>query len=247
MNATRDSLDRLAPAHPWEPRWDDVLARAGKKTTRREILTPRRLVVAVALATAVLVPLTAVGATNDWWFFRLSSPPPTNQPIVVKTGEWDGDPWQLIAYTSSTDGLCFAMDTHGTAGSGGMACTPFAGVSRTSQTNRSPDVDISYLGGGANGQQLSYLAGPVIGAATEVEVKLADGTSARTPTSSGPAALDGVNFYALQLPAPTSASTSASAGAPFVWIAGLDGNGTVVACYVPATANQGISPVSACQ
>jgi hypothetical protein len=204
------------------------------------------VIVALALAAAVLVPLTALGAKNDWWFFHLSAPQPTDEPMVVKAGEWNGHPWQLVAYTSTTDGLCFAMDTHGAAGSGGMACTPFAGIPRTAETKDSPDVNISYLGGGANGQQLGYLAGPVIGTATEVEVKLSDGTTVRAPTSSAPAALEGVSFYAMQLPAAAIDSTTALSSGPFAWIAGLDGNGAVVACYVPATAKDGVSPTSAC-
>ena len=31
---------------------------------------------------------------------------PTSAPQVVKEGEWDGQPWQLIAYPSATHGLC---------------------------------------------------------------------------------------------------------------------------------------------
>ena len=44
------------------------------------------------------VPLAAFGAANDWWFLNnRGAPVPTTAPQVVKEGEWDGQPWQLIA------------------------------------------------------------------------------------------------------------------------------------------------------
>ena len=46
-------------------------------------------------------------------------------------------PWQLVAYPSTTDGLCFSI-TPKVSGAeprgGGMACGPVAGVSRTPAT-----------------------------------------------------------------------------------------------------------------
>ena len=67
----------------------------------RDVLstTGAALIQAFAVLAAVSVPLAAFGAANDWWFLNnRGAPLPTTAPQVVKEGEWDGQPWQLIAY-----------------------------------------------------------------------------------------------------------------------------------------------------
>ena len=74
----------------------DVMERA---VEGRSVHHRRRLIQAFAVLAAVSVPLAAFGAANDWWFLNnRGAPLPTTAPQVVKEGEWDGQPWQLIAY-----------------------------------------------------------------------------------------------------------------------------------------------------
>lgn len=244
MTPVDTALEQLAPGSGWASNWDDVLARAEIRPVRQRWIS-RRLIVAFALLAAILVPLTATAASRGWWFFESGSAPhPTQTPFVVKSGIWDGHAWQLIAYPSSTDGLCFSITATNTttSGAGGaMNCAPFAGVARTSETKGSPDMTITYLSGGATSQLPAYVAGPVIETATAVKIRLADGATLTTPTFSAQPPLDHVRFYATLLP-------SAAVGAQSViWVAGLDSEGRLVACLAPATAKDGISPLNACQ
>ena len=55
-------------------------------------------------------------------------------PVVVKEGVWSGHPWELIAYPSTTDGLCLAVAPKGAQARGdgaAMSCAPQIGVART--------------------------------------------------------------------------------------------------------------------
>jgi hypothetical protein len=245
VTAIDEILDGVAPAGGWVADWDDVLRRAGETRRTRAMLLSRRLVVALAVALAVLAPLVALAASNDWWFLGHGAPTPAKSPVVVRTGSWDGFDWQLVAYPSTTDGLCFAVtpqDTATTEGAG-FECAPFVGVPRTATTKRSPDMPITYLlhGGGATP---SYIAGPVIDSAKTVQIRLSTGATLTTPTFAAPEPLQHVRFYALsaQLPAPKLVGSP-----PIAWIAGIDAEGNVVACLNPATAHDGVSALSDCR
>jgi hypothetical protein len=203
----------------------------------------------------VLVPLAALGAANDWWFLKHGGPTPTKAPAVVKEGVWGSHTWQLVAYPSTTDGLCMAVaaKSAATPGQGAMACAPFAGVARTKITKASPDMTITFLMSGAGADGLpAYVAGPVIEKASTVELRFSNGTILRTPTFAGRGSLQHIRFYATRLPAgvqrtprpPTPLKTPPS---PLEWVAGLDTHGNVVACLVPLNAKDGISPLSACR
>ncbi len=218
-------------------------ARVGVPRRRRRGLTRRRLIIAVAVAVAVLIPLTAVASVSDWWLFRIpQSQVPTSAPVIVKSGVWDGRAWRLVAFPSTTDGLCLSIvpGTSSSANSFGAAmnCGPFAGVPRTGQTNASPDMTITYLSGGPTTALPAYITGPVIEQATTVEIRLVDGTTIKTPTFAGPPPLDHTRFYAVQIH---------GSGTPLTWVAGLDASGRIVACLDPSTATDGISPLSACR
>jgi hypothetical protein len=244
-----EALDRLAPLHGWVTDWPDVLERAGSRRSAR-LFTKRRLVLALVVLAAVLVPLAAVGAANDWWFLRFgAAPPPTKAPVVVKDGEWRGHPWQLVAYPSTTDGLCFSITPTGSArgGAGGaMSCGPFAGVSRTVDTKASPDMTITFMSGGASPELPAYIAGPVIDEAAAVEIRFGNGEVTRVPTFAGPESLGHVRFYAAQLPA--NVHDSPRTFLTFLKsVAGLNANGEVVACLAPQTAKAGISDLADCR
>lgn len=257
MTFNSDPLDRLAPALTWVADWDDVLQRADEAQARsprfrRRMFTRRRLIVAFAVLVAVLVPLVALGAANDWWFFRFgAAPTPLSAPVVVKKGEWGGHPWQLVAYPSSTDGLCFGITPAGSEAEGqgaALSCAPFAGIARTEATKPTPDMTITFLSGSASAQLPAHIVGPVIEAAQEVEIRFGNGEILRAPTFAAPESLGPVRFYAVQLPTGVAPTPLGPGHIEMVQsIAGLDTDGNVVACLVPQTAVDGVSPLSDCR
>ena len=96
---------------------------------------------------------------------------------MVTQGEWDGHEWQLAAYPSTTDGLCFALgpkDSSTSEGGGFMTCTPFAGVPRTERTKNGPDMKISYMIGTLAGSA-HFIAGLVVASASTVRIRFSDG------------------------------------------------------------------------
>lgn len=255
MTFNGEPLDLLVAAHPWVADWDDVLQRAGSpgavaQRLARRVLSRRRLVLVAIAVGAVLVPLGAFGAANDWWFLGSGGTPvPVSAPIVVKEGEWSGHRWQLVAYPSNTDGLCFtivppAWKAHGSTA--GMACAPFVGVARTAHTKVSPDMTITWLAALGNRSFPAYIAGPVVSSVDQVEIKFVNGDMLRTPTFAAPDPLNAVRFYAAQLPA--AVARSFIPAHPLVQtLAGLNAKGNVVACLAPQTAVDGISPLSDCR
>ncbi len=242
-------LDTLAPPVEWEPHWADVVARSGVRAPRRRLITKRRVVLALAVGLVTAVPFVAYGAASDWWFLRTgSAPTPVNGPVIVKEGEWSGRAWQLVAYRSTTDGLCFAVtpkgdDVHG--GGAAMSCAPIAGVPRTNQTKPSPDMTITYMAATPTAKLPSYVVGPVVQTAREVEIHFRTGEVIKTPTFAAPATLGDVRFYATEIPRSTlsSAPDLLAVGK----VIGLAATGDrVVACLVPSTAVDGVSSLSDC-
>jgi len=231
-------FERLAPNDLWSPNWPDVLERAGVVRVRRRA----KLVLTLAAAALVAIPFVALAASNDWWFFRFGgTPTPASAPVVVKEGEWQGHNWQLVAYPSTTDGLCFGIARPEGGGTGGdaLGCAAFVGVKRTPESKRSADMSITYLASGGSPTFPAYIVGPVIGTATVVEVRLGDGSSLQTETFAAPPSLAGIRFYAMQLPGQNQTRPD--------WVAGYDANGRIVACLAPLTAKDGISPLSDCR
>jgi hypothetical protein len=253
MKQPETLLEELVSDAAWTPDWQGVLLRAGVPPTRR-LLTRRRAMVAFAVAAAVMIPLAALADANDWWFFRTTgSPTPTSAPVVVKTGAWDGHPWQLVAYPSKTDGLCVSMIPGTGSGSSygaAMGCATLKGVPRTAQTKPgAQDMAITYLSGLATSVLPAYIVGPVVEDAMTVAIRLSEGTTIRTPTFAGPSPLEHVRFYAVQLPSGPHRSPTTKPPfrtLPLEWIAGLDQSGHEVACLAPASTTNGISPLSAC-
>jgi hypothetical protein len=248
MASGDDVLDRLAPASGWSADWAEVLDRADVNR-RAGLVTKARLILVLVVVAFVLVPLAALAAANDWWFMKVNHPTPTHGPVVVKEGEWAGQGWQLIAYPSTTDGLCMSMTPTASAskGEGGaMECSTLASVARTATTKASPDMTITYLIGARSAPFPNYIAGPVIETATTVAIRFGDGELLRVPTFSAPEPLDHVRFYATQLPASVEPPSMKTFRTFVKWIAGLDSNGKVVACLAPSTAENGISSLSDC-
>jgi hypothetical protein len=251
------ALHELVPTFADEqPDWLDVVARAEVVApARRGFSTRRRLVLALVVLVAVLIPLAALADANDWWFFKTpGSPTPTGAPVVVKTGEWDGHPWQIVAYPSTTDGLCVSMTpktSNNNSAGAAMGCGPFAGIARTGATKASPDMRITFLSGSATKALPAYIIGPVVEQAATVAIRFNDGKTLHTPTFSAPPPLEHVRFYASPLPQDETAEKIPSpsrlrVSLQWKWIAGLDANGRVVACLAPSSAINGISPLSPC-
>lgn len=240
---TVDPLDQLVADTRWQPNWQGVLDKAGEATrpARAYRVTKKRVLIALVILTAVLVPLAAIAADSDWWFLRFGdAPTPASAPVVVKEGVWDGKPWQLIAYPSTTKGLCVSLTPENDDSSGAvMGCAPIQGAAHTDQATGRP-IGITYVTGSGNSNFPSFIAGPVTGEAATVEVQFETGETLRLPTFSGPDSLGDVRFYAAPLPAALAPPTVAK-------LAGLDVNGAIVACLVPIAAGDGVSPpLSAC-
>jgi hypothetical protein len=242
------------------------------RSGRLRLLTRRRLVLPLALLAAALVSLAALGAARDWWFLQNDGPPPASTPVVakgegsgdpiptpvsapvvVKEGEWSGQPWQLSAYPSSTDGLCVSVAPAGASpiDGGAMGCAPIVGVPRTQETKGSSEMTITFLSGAAGPELPAYIAGPVIDEASTVEIRFGTGEVLRLPTFSGAVSLGRVRFYAAQLPAsipmPRPGDRIVNQRSLINTLAGFDNDGNVVACLAPRTAGGGASPLSECQ
>jgi hypothetical protein len=249
----KQTLDDLAPQEDI-PAWEDVLDRAGIETPRpaRRPLWKRSWSIVLAALVAVLVPLAAIGSEQDWWFFRFGPPlKPVSEVVVVKTGSWSGNDWELIAFRSDTKGLCFGLQPTrlGTSrnGAGGViGCSSFAGVPRTSDVKPSSlmiNVLIA-IGIEKNEQAVPYAAGPVSDEAAQVDIYLQGGEVVHTPAFDAPEELGApIRFYATQLPSSALPSNPEGGGGalPITKLVGLDGEGKVVACLLVPSGKHDLS------
>jgi hypothetical protein len=203
----------------------------------RRWLTRRRVAVIAIAVVAIATPVIAA-ASQDWWFFRFvgTVPEPVTEVKVVKTGEWGGRPWQLVAYLSATSGICYGLtptDATATGEGSSLACAPVEGVPRTESTKPSAPLTITFLAANSLGVP-AYVLGPVIDAADEVEIHLAGGEVIRTPTLDAPDELGSIRFYATQVPE-----------FDIQRLVGIGHDGEVVACLLVPTPPTG-TPLSAC-
>lgn len=239
--ALREELDRLAPTEGLpSAAWSEVLARAGVRAPRPASGRRRgRLLIALTVLLVALVAVLSLAASQDWWFFRFGQgPQPVSAVAVVSSGGWQGIPWELTAYRSRSDGICFALTPRpaGAAAGSGAAidCDTITGVPRTAQTKPSKPHGITYLTGVATGGFPHYIVGMVVAAATRVEVVVGNGTPISTPTIAAPASLQSrVRFYAVQLPP----------HARVLSVRGKDAGGKIVASLaIPAAISKLASP-----
>lgn len=240
-----DPLDVLAPHGAWTPDWQDVLTRAGVAAPPKRFLTRRRLVLVLAVIAVVVVPLVAYAAESDWWFLRSGAPAPASAPVIVKEGDWSGHGWQLVAYPPTSNGLCVAVMPKGADPQGqgaALACAPIAGAAHH-QTS-TPNMTVTFLSGAGGPQLPAYVVGPVVAEATEVEIEFTSGDTVQVPTFTAPASLGDVRFYATQIPDRDAAQAAFPAEAKLI---GYDQDGNVVACLVPKTAVDGVSPLADCE
>jgi hypothetical protein len=207
----------------------------------RRWLTRRRIAVIAIAVVAVATPLIAA-ASQDWWFLRFvgSVPEPITDVMVVKTGEWNDQPWKLFAYVSaegelSAGGeLCYGLETSATGRGGSLACAPVEGVPHTESTKQSAPLTITFLAASSVGVP-AFVLGPVIDTADEVEIHLASGEVIRTPTFDAPDELGSIRFYATQVP-----------DFDLQKLIGIGHDEEIVACMVVPTPEGGV-PLSACR
>jgi hypothetical protein len=199
---------------------------------RSKLARGRRYAVLALALLFVLVPLTALASSQGWWFLGHNAPPPITPVSVIEKGNWNGVRWTLTAYRTGSDGICWAL-TPEVAGQrsgrgAGMACDTINGVSRTARSVPFTPHDISYMQS-FNSQALgSYVTGPVVHTAAQVEIVLRDGTRLRAATVPAPRTLDSqIRFYVVQLPAPHPGAAVLTQGVRT--LTGLDAHGKVVA------------------
>ena len=221
--------------------WERVL-RDARGSSRPHHFPARRLAVVAALVAAILIPLVAVAASQEWWFFRVAhTAPPAATPVVVVTeGVWDNLAWELVAYRSTTNGLCFGitLPAHRRNGiGGGLACTQVVAAPTGPGSKRSLPLGITYFA--ASGAALGpYVAGPVVDRASRVNIYLGSGQIVHTGTVSAPDALGmAVRFYIVRLPGRRLPSIDK--------LEGLDDRGAVVACLKPSPIVSSV-PLSTC-
>lgn len=224
--STSDVLDRLAPVYEFAADWDDVLARAGVPSGSSRAKTQRRLALLAALIAAIVVPLTAIAESRDWWFFGAGAPEPATPVFVVKTVEWDGERWELVAYRTLNDGLCFSMSPAAANGRGAMNCDQIVGVTR--EWKQETPRAITYLTGRPSIERPGYIVGAVTDEAGEVAVYFINGDVLRTEAFAAPQSLGAIRFYAARLP---GSMLHIALGSRFVdKLVGLDRDGRLVAC-----------------
>ena len=267
-------LDELSPDLPAAgPGWGDVLVRAellGAPPVHRARLPrlrralKRRVVLAVAVVTTALIPLLALAAANDWWFFKFrDTPKPFGKPVVVARGSWSGHAWSLVAYDSKTNGTCWSItfDESPPGGAGGAMAPAPGAVSGADNAlgcggivglrpprPRAIDLPtVMYMTAASfNTDYPHWIAGPVVDSARTVVVRYRDGAVVRAPTTRrvqlakvgwfGP-----IRFFAAPLPQGVKVDDLPAS------VTGLSADGSVVACLVPRTASHFFSPLSDCR
>jgi hypothetical protein len=223
--STSDVLDRLAPVHEFAADWEDVLARAGVPSWPPRARIRPRLALVAALLVAIVVPLTAIAESRDWWFFGAGAPAPATPVSVVKTVDWDGQRWELVAYRTVNDGLCFSMSPASSNGRGPMNCDQIVGVTR--DWKGSPHA-ITYLSARPAIERPGFIVGAVTDEADAVAVYFVNGDVLRTEAFAAPESLGAIRFYAARLP---GSRLPMAFDSRFVdKLVGLDRDGRIVAC-----------------
>jgi hypothetical protein len=199
-------LDRLVLIPVEAGDWGRVVADSGATKPRDSLLRSRRLalaLVALALLAAAFAFVPALAGQGYFWFLDYGAPKPTT-PVVTVTSITDrsGTTWQLTAYQSEKQGLCFQLTNE--ARSGAAVC------------GSATRVGVGIFGADSG----TFVLGPVtadarrvdiVGSAGEVEAMLAT-----APEELG----SDIKFYVTQLPV--------GFGAPRM-VRALDEQGQVIA------------------
>jgi hypothetical protein len=244
------------------PDWGDVRHRVrddvepAPGTGLRAAVRRRPLLALAAAVVLAAIPVSALAVEkgDPWWFLRSSAPgyapAPGSGVEVVQRGSWGGHGWVLTAYRSTGGSLCFQVTATRKAqplGEGGGACAPVRGVSAPRAGQLPMTVTFLSSGGGPTGGKSylpRYIAGPVVGTAATVRIRLDDGVVISTPTIPAPSSLGAdVRFYITQAPeaartrGPCLQQALAEARVMPVDLVGLDRGGKVVAELRPSGAS----------
>jgi hypothetical protein len=168
------------------------------------------LLAAAALA-AVVIPLVALAAVNDWWFFGVpGTPEPVKSPVVVTKGSWNGHAWQLVAYNSQGEGTCWSVTFEGTAsepggrgvtlgpgvlGRGGsmLGCGSIVGMRLPHIHEQLPTV--TYMAGSNADGSIRWIAGPVVASAAKVVVRFREGAVLELRTFAPSSSLGNLRWF----------------------------------------------------
>jgi hypothetical protein len=183
----RKVLDRLVPVPVEAGDWGRVVADAGATKPRHTLLGNRRLalaLVALAAFAAAFAFVPALAGQGYFWFLDYGAPKPTT-PVVTVTSITDrsGTTWELTAYESEKQGLCFELTNE--ARSGAAAC------------GTATQVGVGVFGADSG----TFVLGPVTADARRVEIAGSAG-EVEAMLATAPEALGtDIKFYVAQLPA----------------------------------------------
>jgi hypothetical protein len=213
-------LDRLVPIPAQGGDWGRVLADAGATKPRNTALRSRRLalaLVALAALAAAFAFVPALAGQGYFWFLDHPGAPKPTTPVVTVTSITDrsGVKWELTAYKSEDQGLCFQLtpELTGEGRGGGGACgspLPIGTMMITSDAfNR------------------MFILGPVTSDAQRVEIRGSAGQVEAKVAAAPEALRSDVKFYVAQLPA-------TMADAPMT-VKALDDQGDLIASFAVPT------------
>jgi len=216
-------LDQALPYEFDAPGWEQVLTESRNSAARQlPGRNRRKLVLLVALVLlAVLVPLSALGMANNWWF--LSAPghfTPIGNVVTVASGRIDGAPWAVVAFMTEKGGLCDSITPFPPTGSpssestaaqsqsgGGAGCS---GIRAHEGGTWRPMVS---FGTGSittrSGKSTMIVEGPTDSSVAEVDLVESDGKIVTTQTIPAPRELGvRVRFFVVVLPPSTDLGVS---------------------------------------
>jgi hypothetical protein len=208
-------LDRLVPIPAEAGDWSRVVADARATKPRHSLVGSRRLalaLVALAALAAAFAFVPALAGQGYFWFLDYGAPKPMT-PVVTVTSITDrsGMTWQLTAYQSEKQGLCFQLSSEGKSGAGACGSPLPIGFMSTST--------------GASGG--IFVLGPVTPEALRVEIT-GSAQEVEAKVAAAPDALrSDVKFYVAQLPV-------GMVDAPMT-VKALDAQGGVIASFAIPT------------
>ena len=140
-------LDQAIPPLLEPEEWESIMAEARSRPERRRRLVPnsrRKLVIILAVVLlCVLVPLSALGVSQGWWFESEPDAPSTYRPagpvVTITSGRVGRVPWSLVAFVSTDNKLCYGVTPYppsghppagtsgGLTGASGFSCEDMKG------------------------------------------------------------------------------------------------------------------------
>lgn len=215
------ALDQILPPSGDRGDWERVLAEARPRRWRPSGRTRLALALA-ALTLAAVIPLTAVAASDGWWFFGNATsstlPSAVGGVVVVESGNWQGVPWALTAYRTASSGICIAFTPNPPTGSesGTSAQTPSSAASTPligcgadvrgipNLGNAGPMHEFAFFtstSSASDGAKFNAVAGPAAADVASVEIDRSNGPPIVAQTLAAPDQLGiPIRFFVAQLP-----------------------------------------------